>query len=118
MGHAVEALASAKGGAGEHVLSMTPVTHASAAYLAFCTSSLLKYLPHCVLPPTQPPCCCYPQGVALFIADEIHLVGGPRGPVLEVVCSRMRYMAAQVRAGAGAGALSMWRGIRILLPTR
>lgn len=36
------------------------------------------------------------QGVSLFIADELHLIGGRHGPVLEVVCSRMRYMASQL----------------------
>ncbi|KAL6751574.1 RNA helicase, activating signal cointegrator 1 [Haematococcus lacustris] len=38
------------------------------------------------------------QGVALFIVDELHLIGGPQGPVLEVVCSRMRYVAAQTES--------------------
>eukprot|EP01113_Clastostelium_recurvatum_P015961 TRINITY_DN1902_c1_g1_i1.p1 TRINITY_DN1902_c1_g1~~TRINITY_DN1902_c1_g1_i1.p1 ORF type:complete len:2154 (-),score=847.63 TRINITY_DN1902_c1_g1_i1:92-6553(-) len=31
----------------------------------------------------------------LFIVDELHLIGGTKGPTLEVVCSRMRYIAAQ-----------------------
>eukprot|EP00466_Bigelowiella_natans_P005264 jgi/Bigna1/53194/estExt_Genewise1Plus.C_160133 len=35
------------------------------------------------------------QTVSLFIADEIHLIGGDVGPVLEVIVSRMRYIAAQ-----------------------
>jgi len=35
------------------------------------------------------------QSVALFIADELHLVGGEAGPVLEVVVSRMRYISSQ-----------------------
>jgi pre-mRNA-splicing helicase BRR2 len=35
------------------------------------------------------------QQVALFIADELHLVGGQAGPCYEVVVSRMRYIAAQ-----------------------
>uniref|UniRef100_A0A7S2XFJ4 Helicase ATP-binding domain-containing protein n=1 Tax=Lotharella oceanica TaxID=641309 RepID=A0A7S2XFJ4_9EUKA len=35
------------------------------------------------------------QTVSLFIVDEIHLIGGDIGPVLEVVVSRMRYIAAQ-----------------------
>ena len=30
------------------------------------------------------------QAVQLFIADELQLIGGETGPVLEVVCSRMR----------------------------
>ena len=35
------------------------------------------------------------QTVGLFIVDEIHLIGGDIGPTLEVICSRMRYIAAQ-----------------------
>mmetsp|Transcript_34715 Transcript_34715/g.87733 ORF Transcript_34715/g.87733 Transcript_34715/m.87733 type:complete len:2149 (+) Transcript_34715:158-6604(+) len=35
------------------------------------------------------------QGVALFIVDEMHLVGGEMGPIIEVVTSRMRYIASQ-----------------------
>nr|XP_009857905.1 U5 small nuclear ribonucleoprotein 200 kDa helicase [Ciona intestinalis] len=34
--------------------------------------------------------------VSLFIVDEIHLIGGESGPELEVVCSRMRYIASQL----------------------
>lgn len=30
--------------------------------------------------------------------DEIHLLGADRGPILEVIVSRMRYIAAQVRS--------------------
>eukprot|EP00053_Salpingoeca_punica_P020082 m.207381 g.207381 ORF g.207381 m.207381 type:complete len:2142 (+) comp17788_c0_seq1:161-6586(+) len=33
--------------------------------------------------------------VAVFIADELHLVGARNGPVYEIVCSRMRTIAAQ-----------------------
>eukprot|EP01027_Heterolobosea_sp_BB2_P011038 GEZU01016104.1.p1 GENE.GEZU01016104.1~~GEZU01016104.1.p1 ORF type:complete len:2151 (-),score=711.87 GEZU01016104.1:145-6597(-) len=36
------------------------------------------------------------QEVKLFIVDELHLIGGERGPVLEVVCSRMRYISSQL----------------------
>ncbi|XKL59609.1 hypothetical protein PGB90_000625 [Kerria lacca] len=36
------------------------------------------------------------QHVQLFIADELQLVGGEDGPVLEVVCSRMRYVSSQI----------------------
>lgn len=36
------------------------------------------------------------QAVDLFIADELHLVGSSEGPVYEVVCSRMRYLSAQL----------------------
>ena len=35
------------------------------------------------------------QGVSLFIMDEMHLIGGAKGPSMEVVCSRMRYMSTQ-----------------------
>jgi pre-mRNA-splicing helicase BRR2 len=35
------------------------------------------------------------QSVALFIADELHLIGGEHGPTLEVVVSRMRYISSQ-----------------------
>ncbi|KAI8053078.1 Sec63 Brl domain-containing protein [Syncephalis plumigaleata] len=36
------------------------------------------------------------QTVGLFLADEIHLMGGDRaGPTYEVIVSRMRYIAAQ-----------------------
>ncbi|GAO51264.1 Sec63-domain-containing protein [Saitoella complicata NRRL Y-17804] len=36
------------------------------------------------------------QAVSLFIADEMQLIGGQGGPTYEVVCSRMRYIAAQL----------------------
>ena len=36
------------------------------------------------------------QSVDLFICDEIHLVGGNQGPVLEIICSRMRYISEQI----------------------
>ena len=36
------------------------------------------------------------QNVDLFVVDELHLIGGESGPVLEVVCSRMRYMSSQI----------------------
>ena len=32
----------------------------------------------------------------LFICDEIHLLGGPEGPIIEIVCSRMRYISSQL----------------------
>ena len=35
------------------------------------------------------------QNVVLLIVDEIHLIGGDKGPVIEVITSRMRYMASQ-----------------------
>ncbi|CAN8000338.1 unnamed protein product [Ixodes hexagonus] len=36
------------------------------------------------------------QNINLFIVDELHLVGGEGGPVLEVICSRMRYISSQI----------------------
>ncbi|XP_058110373.1 DExH-box ATP-dependent RNA helicase DExH12-like [Magnolia sinica] len=36
------------------------------------------------------------QQVSLFIIDELHLIGGQVGPVLEVIVSRMRYISSQV----------------------
>lgn len=36
------------------------------------------------------------QNVNLFIVDELHLIGVDVGPVLEVICSRMRYMSSQL----------------------
>ncbi|XP_050210373.1 DExH-box ATP-dependent RNA helicase DExH12-like [Mercurialis annua] len=38
----------------------------------------------------------YVQQVSLFIVDELHLIGGQGGPILEVVVSRMRYIASQI----------------------
>ncbi|KAM7531441.1 hypothetical protein LguiB_034851 [Lonicera macranthoides] len=35
------------------------------------------------------------QQVSLFIIDELHLIGGQGGPVLELIVSRMRYIASQ-----------------------
>eukprot|EP00741_Cyanophora_paradoxa_P005239 tig00000865_g5079.t1 len=35
------------------------------------------------------------QNTNLFIVDELHLIGGELGPILEVVVSRMRYISAQ-----------------------
>ena len=34
--------------------------------------------------------------MSLLIADELHLLGGPEGPTLEVVVSRMRYISSQL----------------------
>lgn len=33
--------------------------------------------------------------VSLFVVDELHLIGGQGGPVLEVIVSRMRYIGSQ-----------------------
>ncbi|XP_002518663.3 DExH-box ATP-dependent RNA helicase DExH12 [Ricinus communis] len=38
----------------------------------------------------------YVQQVSLFIIDELHLIGGQGGPILEVIVSRMRYIASQI----------------------
>ena len=35
------------------------------------------------------------QQVSLFIVDELHLIGGEGGPILEVIVSRMRYISSQ-----------------------
>ncbi|KAH7862903.1 hypothetical protein Vadar_010909 [Vaccinium darrowii] len=36
------------------------------------------------------------QQVTLFIIDELHLIGGQGGPIVEVIVSRMRYISTQV----------------------
>lgn len=36
------------------------------------------------------------QNIQLFIIDELQLIGGEDGPVLEVACSRVRYIASQI----------------------
>ena len=63
----------------------------------------------------------YVAAVGLVILDEIHLLGEDRGPVLEVIVSRMRYIAAETGAPvrfvglstalANAGDLADWLGI-------
>ena len=40
----------------------------------------------------------YVQKVQLVIVDEVHLLGEDRGPVLEVMLSRMRYISTQIKA--------------------
>eukprot|EP01104_Vermistella_antarctica_P009338 TRINITY_DN238_c1_g1_i2.p1 TRINITY_DN238_c1_g1~~TRINITY_DN238_c1_g1_i2.p1 ORF type:complete len:2228 (-),score=554.58 TRINITY_DN238_c1_g1_i2:294-5987(-) len=40
----------------------------------------------------------YVKDVALVIIDEIHLLGEDRGPVLEVIVSRMRYISSQINS--------------------
>jgi activating signal cointegrator complex subunit 3 len=64
----------------------------------------------------------YVQRVRLVIMDEIHLLGTDRGHVLEVIVSRMRYIAESTgrpirfvglsTALANAHDLSSWLGIR------
>ncbi|XP_055327556.1 U5 small nuclear ribonucleoprotein 200 kDa helicase-like [Paramacrobiotus metropolitanus] len=46
------------------------------------------------------------QNINLFIVDELQLIGGEQGPVLEVVCSRMRYMSSQLGRNIRIVALS------------
>lgn len=46
------------------------------------------------------------QAVGLFIADDLHMVGGEEGPTLEVVCSRMRFMSSQLERQVRIVALS------------
>ena len=63
----------------------------------------------------------YVQAVGLVIIDEIHLLGEDRGPVLEVIVSRMRYIASRTdrhvrfvglsTAMANARDLGDWLGI-------
>ncbi|QCE13990.1 P-loop containing nucleoside triphosphate hydrolase [Vigna unguiculata] len=59
--------------------------------------------------------------VGLMILDEIHLLGADRGPILEVIVSRMRYISSQTdrpvrfiglsTALANAGDLADWLGV-------
>eukprot|EP01060_Flectonema_neradi_P036238 TRINITY_DN6918_c0_g1_i2.p1 TRINITY_DN6918_c0_g1~~TRINITY_DN6918_c0_g1_i2.p1 ORF type:complete len:1934 (+),score=441.45 TRINITY_DN6918_c0_g1_i2:47-5803(+) len=63
----------------------------------------------------------YVQSVALVVIDEIHMLGGDRGPILEVIVSRMRYMGWHIgrkiriiglsTALANASDLGFWMGI-------
>jgi activating signal cointegrator complex subunit 3 len=62
--------------------------------------------------------------VALVIIDEIHLLGQDRGPVIEVIVSRMRYIAEQTDSNirfvglstalANAKDVADWMGIHKL----
>ena len=64
----------------------------------------------------------YVRQVGLVIIDEIHLLGGDRGPILEIIVSRMNYIASQsngaVRlvgmstACANAMDLGNWLGVK------
>ncbi|EDQ89655.1 uncharacterized protein MONBRDRAFT_36978 [Monosiga brevicollis MX1] len=61
------------------------------------------------------------QAVNLYIVDEAHLLGGDKGPVLEIVSSRMRYMSIQLEKPvrivclaspvANAKEMAAWLGI-------
>ena len=46
------------------------------------------------------------QNVSLFIVDELHLIGGEDGPVLEIICSRIRYISSQIERNIRVVALS------------
>ena len=62
------------------------------------------------------------QNVSLFILDEAHLLGGSKGPTLEVVCSRMRFMSSELQSDmrivalaastANAKEMAAWLGIK------
>jgi antiviral helicase SLH1 len=64
----------------------------------------------------------YVKQVSLVIIDEIHLLGGDRGPILEIIVSRMNYIAAQAKnsvrlvgmstACANAIDLGNWLGVK------
>jgi antiviral helicase SLH1 len=63
----------------------------------------------------------YVQQVGLIIMDEIHLLGGDRGPILEVIVSRMNFIAVTKKedvriigmstAIANAQDLAGWLGV-------
>lgn len=63
----------------------------------------------------------YVRKVGIVVIDEIHLLGADRGPILEVIVSRMRYVAAQTAKGirfvglstalANAHDLADWLGV-------
>ncbi|XP_043274954.1 putative U5 small nuclear ribonucleoprotein 200 kDa helicase isoform X2 [Venturia canescens] len=46
------------------------------------------------------------QNIQLFIVDELQLIGGEEGPVLEVACSRARYISSQLEKPTRIIALS------------
>jgi antiviral helicase SLH1 len=65
----------------------------------------------------------YVRQVSLVIIDEIHLLGGDRGPILEIIVSRMNYIASQSESGsirlvgmstacANATDLANWLGVK------
>ena len=64
----------------------------------------------------------YVRQVSLVIIDEIHLLGGDRGPILEIIVSRMNYIASQSKgsvrligmstACANATDLANWLGVK------
>ncbi|KAI0972748.1 Sec63 Brl domain-containing protein [Xylaria arbuscula] len=64
----------------------------------------------------------YVRQVALVIIDEIHLLAGDRGPILEIIVSRMNYIAESTKnsvrllgmstACANATDLANWLGVK------
>lgn len=54
------------------------------------------------------------QNTHLFIVDELQLIGGQDGPVLEVVCSRMRFISSQIVSQTETQKESEKKPIRIL----
>ncbi|APA07357.1 hypothetical protein sscle_02g021270 [Sclerotinia sclerotiorum 1980 UF-70] len=64
----------------------------------------------------------YVRQVSLVIIDEIHLLGGDRGPILEIIVSRMNYIVTQTNnsvrlmgmstACANAMDLGNWLGVK------
>lgn len=63
----------------------------------------------------------YVRKVGLMVIDEIHLLGADRGPIIEVIISRMRYIAAELKtpirvlglstALANAPDVAEWMGV-------
>lgn len=56
------------------------------------------------------------QGVSLFIVDELHLLGGAKGPTMEIITSRMRYIGSQFtedqkKAGSGIRVVALGHSI-------
>lgn len=47
------------------------------------------------------------QDVSLFIIDELQLIAGKTGPTIEIIVSRMRFMASQLRNKAGLRILGL-----------
>ncbi|KAF7561752.1 hypothetical protein G7046_g2363 [Stylonectria norvegica] len=64
----------------------------------------------------------YVRSVSLVIIDEIHLLAGDRGPILEIIVSRMNYIASSTKnavrlvgmstACANATDLGNWLGVK------
>lgn len=52
------------------------------------------------------------SAVSLFLVDELHLIGGPKGATIEVICSRMRYIASQVNSCTACSARVFARKFR------